>query len=138
MRPRLALALLLVSTLGGDTQADLMSLFAKMAEALSDSNAPRFLSAFDPSTPGLDKLSNEVRDLVDDAEVSSSVEMISDQGNEQKHTVELDWYLEIKGKSFGASSEQRRQVVRCRLGRRGKQWKIVSLEPIAFFAPPKL
>jgi hypothetical protein len=135
---RLLAGLLLAGALRADTRADLMDLFASMAAALADSNAPAFLAAFDPSMPGLDKLRIEVNALVKDAGVSSSVEMIGDQGDDQKHSVELDWFLEIDSTAVGAKLERRRQVVRCRLQRLGKHWKIVALEPLDFFAPPRL
>ena len=34
--------------------------------------------------------------------------------------------------------ERRREVLKFRLERKGKKWKIVSIEPLHFFAPPKI
>jgi hypothetical protein len=34
--------------------------------------------------------------------------------------------------------EQRREVVKFRLERKGKKWKIVSIDPLHFFGPPKI
>lgn len=138
MRLRLVLGFLLAGTLAGETRAQLVDLFASMAAALAEPNVPEFLAAFDPSTPGLGELKTEVNALVEDAEVSSSVEIISDSGDDRNHSVELDWFLEIKSEAVGANLERRRQLVRCKLERHGEHWKIVALEPIQFFAPPKM
>jgi hypothetical protein len=50
--------------------------------------------------------------------------------------VDLDWLLAINEKDgSGIRKETRRGVVKCRLERQGKRWKIVALEPVDFFRP---
>jgi hypothetical protein len=126
------------SSLRADTHADIVDLFASMAAALSDVNAPQFMAAFDKDTPGYDKLKSEISGLVNQAEISSSVEAVKDDGDEAKRTVDLDWYLQVRSLVPDGPIATRREVIHCELRKEGKHWKIVSLQPPEFFAPPRL
>ena len=60
-------------------------------------------------------------------EIGSTIEVITDEGDEQKRTLELDWLLKID------NAEPRRQIVKCQVERQGKKWKITALDPVEFF-----
>ena len=60
-------------------------------------------------------------------EIGSTVDVITDEGDEQKRTLELDWLLKID------NDEPRRQIVKCQVEKQGKKWKITALEPVEFF-----
>jgi len=115
--------------------SSLVDVFASMAQALSAGNPADFLAPFERSMPGYRKLESQVFALLSQAEVASSVELVQDQGDDQRRRVELDWILEIRSHLPAGPSEQRRQLLKAVLTRRGKSWKIVSLEPLSFFAP---
>ena len=115
--------------------SSLLDLFASMAQALSAGNPSDFLAPFERSMPGYRKLESQVFALLSQAEVASSVELVQDQGDDQRRRVELDWILEIRSHLPAGPSEHRRQLLKAGLTRRGKSWKIVSLEPLSFFAP---
>jgi hypothetical protein len=38
----------------------------------------------------------------------------------------------------GAVAERRQERVKCRVVNSGKKWRIASLEPLQFFAPPRM
>jgi hypothetical protein len=115
-----------------------VDLFASMAAALAEINVAQFMDAFDKDMTGYDKLKTEVTGLVRQADLSSSVEPLKDEGNDSKRTVELDWILEIRSLVPDGPLVRRRQIIRCELRKDKKRWKIVSLTPIEFFAPPQL
>ena len=137
-------ALALVPTLGllvclhADTHDDVIDLFASMAAALSEINVPQFMDAFDKDMPDYDKLKTGATALVRQADVSSSVEPLSDEGDDTKRTVEFDWYLEIRSLLPDGPLVRRREVVHCELRKEKKHWKIVALKPIEFFGAEKL
>jgi hypothetical protein len=132
-------AFLLAASLAGglraDTHADVVDVFASMAAALSDPNVPEFMKNFDKDMPGYDTLKIQIRALLTNADVSSSVEPVKDEGDESKRTVDLDWYLQIRSQYPTGPIVTRREVIHCELRKQGKHWKIVSLEPMEFFAP---
>jgi hypothetical protein len=91
--------------------------------------------------PNFQDFRRDVVALTDLADLTNSIEVLSDTGDDTHRAEELDWFLEIVGKSDSHTVEHRREVVKFRLerkGGKGKKWKIVSIDPLHFFAPPKL
>jgi hypothetical protein len=137
-------ALALVPTLGllvclhADTHDDVIDLFTSMAAALSEINVPQFMDAFDKDMPDYGNLKTGVTALVRQADVTSSIEPLSDEGDDTKRTVELDWYLEIRSLLPDGPLVRRREVVHCELRKEKKHWKIVALKPVEFFGAAKL
>jgi hypothetical protein len=121
-----------------DTHGQVIDLFASMAAALSEINVPQFMDAFDKDMPDYNRLKGAVTSLVNQAEVSSSVEPLTDEGDDTRRTVELDWYLEVRSLLPDGPIVRRREVVRCELRKQKKHWKIVALKPMEFFGPAKL
>lgn len=112
-----------------ETPKDVLDLFRTAAEALADKDPTNFLDKFDRKMPGFDTLHDEVFALLDHSEVSSELEIVSDEGDGQKRALQLDWVLQVD------EDQPRRQIVKCRIERQGKKWKIVSIEPVDFFRP---
>ena len=136
-----------------DDSSDVLELFTGVAAALSEANLIAFLRAFDRSMPGYEKLEADVSALLlQEAggvvetpegtpllqdEVQSSIDVLSDEKHDSERKVELDWFLQLVERQDTAAVTRRRERVRCRLTKMGKSWKIESLEPLAFLAPPE-
>jgi hypothetical protein len=137
MRALLCIALGLASTvLGADPPRDVIEFFQDVTRALVEAHtddarlpisAAAFLAKFDSSMPDYGQLQENVEDLVSRSTVGSAVEFVTDDGDENKRTLDLDWTLEIEDRL------PRRQVLKCTIERRGKTWKITSLAPVDFF-----
>ena len=127
--------LLLFSTLAlADSAADVLNVFTSAAEGLINDDSASFLDRFDGNMPGYAVLQDNVKGLLAAYNVGATIEEITDEGDDHKRTVELDWLLILSQKGAVNSPQQtRRQVVKCTVERRGKQWKITALEPIDFF-----
>jgi hypothetical protein len=83
---------------------------------------------------GYAALLDNVKGLLAAYNVGATIEEITDEGDDRKRTVELDWLLILTQKGAINSPQQtRRQVVKCTVERRGKQWKITALEPLDLF-----
>jgi hypothetical protein len=134
MMLRAALLLLVAMFALADSAADVLKVFTSAAEALVDDNATSFLDSFDSNMPQYAALQDNVRGLLAAYDVGSTIEVIADEGDDRKRTVELDWLLILSEKGATNSAQQtRRRVVKCAVERRGKQWKITALEPVDFF-----
>jgi len=123
--------------LHADAQQQVFDLFTRIAAALSDDNPMMFLESVDQDMPHFQDFQNDLLALTGQAQLSNSIEAVSEEGDEAHRTEALDWFLEIVGKSESRPVERRRAVVNFRLERRGKRWKIVSIDPLHFFAPPQ-
>ena len=127
--------LLLFSTFAlADPAADVLNLFSAAAEALTNDDSAAFLDKFDRNMPGYATLETNIQGLLAAYDVGSTIEVVNDDGDNDKRTVELDWLLIATEKNAVNSAQQtRRRVVKCTVERRGKQWKITALEPVDFF-----
>ena len=108
---------------------EVMDLLRNQAEALANREPALFLEGFDRAMPGFAKLQEEIEALAA-VEVASSVEVLRDEGDAQVRSMQLDWLLKI------GREQPRRAILKCRVERQGRKWKITSLEPIEFFAGP--
>ncbi len=134
----LLLTCLTLTPLQATSHEEIVDLFASMAAALTAANVPQFMDAFDKKMPEYGKLENDITALVNQAEVSSSIEPLKDDGDDSKRTVALDWYLEVRSRQQDGPLVRRRETIHCELSKQGKKWKIVALKPLEFFAAPKL
>lgn len=134
MMLRTALLLLVATFALADTAADVLNVFTSAAEGLINDDAASFLDRFDRNMPGYAALQNNVQGLLAAYDVGATIEEITDEGDDHRRTVELDWLLILKQKGATNSPQQtRRQIVKCTVERRGKQWKITALEPVDLF-----
>jgi hypothetical protein len=132
------LSIVVVACLFADTHSDIIDVFTAMAAALSDTNVPEFMGAFDKDMPGYGKLKNDVTALMTQADISTSAEPIKDEGDDATHSMDLDWYLQVRSLYPNGPIVTRREIIHAELRKQGKHWKIVSLQPLEFFAPAKL
>jgi hypothetical protein len=121
----------LLTAFGQNRPPEQMDVFRAVTEALANQDADAFLDQFDTKMPQYEKLRDEIRDLFGRAqEIGSTIDVITDEGSEQKRMLELDWLLKID------NAEPRRQIVKCQVEKQGKKWKIIALDPVEFFKAP--
>ncbi len=126
-----------------DAHDDVIEVVTDMAGALTEVNVPKFMSAFSKDMPEYATLQNNVTALVNQAEVSSSIQPITEDGDDEARSIDLDWVLEVRSLEQDGPIVRRRQVIHCQLRRdmvqkKKPRWKIVSIKPLDFFGAPKL
>jgi len=126
--------LFLASVLRADTHQDIVDVFASMTAALSEDNADGFMKPFDRTMPGYADLKRQIAGLILDYTISSSIEPIGDEADGVKHSVDLDWYMELTSRVETGPTLRRRKVIHCELRMDGKHWRILSLKPLSFFS----
>ena len=105
-----------------------MEVFRNVSEALANRDADAFLDQFDRKMPQYEKLRDEIQELFGlTQEIGSTIDVITDEGDDSKRTLQLDWLLKID------VQEPRRQIVKCQVEKQAKKWKITTLEPVDFF-----
>src|SRR6185369_13386527 len=106
-----------LSVSGQNRPPEQMEVFRAVTEALANQDADSFLDQFDTKMPGYAKLRDEIRDLFGMAqEIGSTIDVITDEGDEQKRMLELDWLLKID------NDQPRRQIVKCQVEKQSKNW----------------
>jgi hypothetical protein len=125
----------LAAPLFGDTRQEIMDLLAALASALSESNGLAFLDRIDHAMPDYHQLESNILALTEQNEVSASVDILKQEGDDHSQWLEVDWFLQIRAREQSGPLERRRETVKCRVERQRKKWKIVFLQPITLFAP---
>jgi len=125
----------LAAALVADTRQEILGFLGELASALSEGNGLAFLDRVDHSMPDYYQLEQNILALTEQNEVSCSIDILKQEGDEQSQTLELDWFMQIQSRAMFGPLERRRQTVKCRLERRKKKWKIEAIEPITLFAP---
>ncbi|SPF51786.1 conserved exported hypothetical protein [Candidatus Sulfopaludibacter sp. SbA4] len=135
----------LLRPLRADSADDAWELVASAARALveatalpppSRGNASAFLSFFDPKMPGYETLRTNVTALIEQSDLESTLDPVSNDGDDRTRTLEVDWELRMMDPGTSVVSARRQERIKCRVEKQGRKWRIVSLEPLSFFAPP--
>jgi hypothetical protein len=111
------------------TPKDVLTLIRETAEDLSNKDTGAFLNHFDPKMPGYETLHYEVEGLAARDAIVSTIEIVTDKGDNQRRMMELDWIIIVE------SEPAQRKIVKVTIERQGKRWKITALDPVEFFKP---
>jgi hypothetical protein len=122
----------------GDAHSDVIGLVGSLAAALTEVNVPAFMDGFDKDMPGYGDLHNQIAALVNQADVTSSIEPLNEHGDNAQYSIDLDWFLQVRSLLDNGPLVERREVIHCELRKQKKKWKIVSLKPLDFFAPARV
>lgn len=108
----------------------LLEVLARFTSALSEGNAEGAIGNLDTSVPAMGVLARRLRDLVAVGEISCLLDPL--EWPDHKAVV-LDWLLEIRAPELVGGLKRKREKLTCRFVKKGKKWKIASLEPAEFF-----
>lgn len=145
MTRRALLLASLAARLRADSADDAWELIASAARALGEATAlpppnrgtaAPFMSYFDPKMPGYETLRTNVTALIERSDLESTLDPVSNDGDDRARDLSVDWQLRIINAGTGVTSTRREELIKCRVEKQGRKWRIVSLEPQSFFAPP--
>jgi hypothetical protein len=118
-----------------DPAEEVWEVVTTMAAALGRGSDGEFLAVCDASLAGYATLRGNLAGLVAAAEIESGIDPVTNEGDGAARVLEVDWQLHLVERGLDRVT-RRRQVVKCRMEKRSRKWKVVALEPVAFFAPP--
>ncbi|MDX2152970.1 MAG: hypothetical protein SFV54_19665 [Bryobacteraceae bacterium] len=139
MTRRFALSLLASAALArADAAAEVREVFASLAAALTERDAPGFFAQFDEDFAGLDALRTNVEAMMDQAEVASSITFPEEPAEAAGRVTSLaDWAMNLRSRAAIQRLERRRALVTATFRTAGKRLKIAQLAPLTLFAPPR-
>jgi murein L,D-transpeptidase YcbB/YkuD len=118
-----------------DPARDAASVLTELAAALTAGNVQEFLAPFDRSFPDYERLRVNVSALVDQGETQSYLDVVANDGDAARRTLEVEWELRIRRMADATISARRQVRVACTLELRGKRWRILRFKPVDFLAP---
>src|SRR5437868_13638985 len=111
------LFLLLASVAKAQTPQAVLDVFKVAAETLAARDVPRFLEQFDPAMKDYDVLRQRVTLLVGEEGAESSIEVVTDEGNDQRREMQIDWLLRV------GTGTPKRGMLKITVERRGRAWE---------------
>ena len=88
--------------------------------------------------PGYAQFETNVRALTSIWLVEPALQLTSNEGDDTHRSLEIDWTLTLTAPLNSGKSLRKQETVKCTVEKRCKQWIVVSLAPLEFFAPPQL
>jgi len=127
--------LCVAAAIAADPAQEVWEAITTLASALGRGDAGEFLSVCDSAAPGYAALRANVLALVAQAEIESGIDPAANTGDDRRREIVLDWQLRLIDRSGLDRVTNRRETVHCALEKRGRKWKVLSLEPAGFLAP---
>lgn len=128
-------ALLLCLALAQAAEETPLSGLAGLAQKLSQSDAYGSLDYFDNHMKGYDAIERNIGALTEQAEVSCSIDIITDEVSGEIHKLDVDWFLQLKSQTDASLLELRRERVQVEMRQVKGRWKITALSPAKIFDP---
>ena len=120
----------------GEAWDELVSAVATLTNRPPDNspvNPSWFFRSVDPSMPDLEKLREALTALLRRGEMESSLDMISNEGDDHTRNLEVDWSMQILNDQTQIATLQKEKRIQIQMSWNGKRWRIVSLNPLDFF-----
>src|SRR3954447_21155436 len=108
---------------------------AKLASDLSENDSDGALDYFDSQMKGYSEIERNIEALTAQADISCSIDIVTDEESNGIHKLDLDWYMQLKSQGDDAQLERRRERVRVEMRQIKGVWKILSLAPLSIFEP---
>jgi hypothetical protein len=107
------------------------------AAALQNEDAVPDMEQFARAMPGYADLKSALTALWTRYKIEPSLDLKSNEGDDTHRTLQIDWILTLGNQQDPVDSTRREATLVFKLEKEGKGWRIVSLDPATFFAPPK-
>lgn len=114
---------------------DLLELLGFLAEALSTANASMFFEHIDRKFPDYIGFRRNIYALVEQWDLATTIEPLRVTDGQTERQAEVDWFLELRAKPPSNKLVRRREIVKLKLVRSGKRWKVADLSPVSLFSP---
>jgi hypothetical protein len=108
---------------------------AKLASDLSENDSDGALDYFDSQMKGYSEIERNIESLTAQADISCSIDIVTDEESNGIHKLDLDWYMQLKSQADEAQLERRRERVHVEMRQVKGVWKILSLTPLSIFEP---
>jgi hypothetical protein len=113
-----------------------LQLASRYADGRQEDDLPSLLSRFDRAMPGYAQFATDLRGLTSTWLVEPAVQLTSNEGSDDRRVLQMDWTMTLTDPQNSGDSVRKQETVKCTVEKRGKQWLIVSLAPLEFFAAP--
>ena len=112
-----------------------VSVLSDLSGALSNNNVSVALGAFDSKMPGYGTIEQNLEAITVEDDVTSAIEIVSDEEAAGVHKLDLDWLLQLTARADINQADRRRVRVHVEMRQIKGKWKITALHPLSIFEP---
>jgi hypothetical protein len=112
---------------GGDPAREAFDVITELSASLTAGNVGQVLATFDPKIAGYSDLRANLAALIAEGDVQSFIDEVENEGDDRARDLQLQWTL----RSIGA----REKLVKCRIEKQSRKWRITAFDPLTLFAP---
>jgi hypothetical protein len=131
---RACLAVLLAGSCFGAEEVSLPAL-GQLASALSQGDSVAALEVFDPKMADYGSVETAIVALAAQADILCAIELVEEKEDGDTLTADTDWYLQLKSRSEGGTTERRRERATLRFKKFHNKWRITGFTPMSILAP---
>lgn len=111
------------------------NLVARLAADLNDKNESGILGAFDSKMKQYGEIDNDIDALVTQNDILCAIDIVSDRMTQGIHTLDLDWYLQLKSRADAGGVLKRRERVKVEIVLIRNKWKIGNITSLSVLSP---
>jgi len=111
---------------------------AELATNLNEKDQTDAMGAFDKGMKQYAEIDDDIDALMTQNDVLCAIDIVGDRQTGAVHTLDLDWYLDLKSRTDGGRSSQRRERVKVTMRQIKGKWKIDSMEPLSILSPSSI
>jgi ketosteroid isomerase-like protein len=108
---------------------------AQLAADLNDKDESGARGIFDSRMKQYGEIDNDIDALVTQNDLLCAIDIVSDRQTGDVHTLDVDWYLDLKSRADGGPSQQRRERVQVTMRQIDGKWKISNLDSLKILSP---
>jgi ketosteroid isomerase-like protein len=113
----------------------IFSRIARFAADLNDKDQSGALNLFDSRMKQYGEIDNDIDALVTQNDVLCGIDIVSDRQTGAVHTLDLDWYLELKSRADGGPAQRRRERTQITVEQINGKWKITGIDSLKILSP---
>lgn len=112
-----------------------LPMIGQLATALSQRDSVSAMEVFDSKMENYGRVESAIGALTAQADILCAIEVVEEKEAGETLTADTDWYLQLKSRSDGGTTERRRERVTLRFKKLRGKWRITGLSPMSVLDP---
>jgi hypothetical protein len=108
---------------------------AGLAADLNEKNQFGAIGVFSSQMKAYGEIDNDIDALVTQNDLLCAIDIVSDRQTGDVHTLDLDWYMQLKARTDSGPLTQRRERVKATMVKVKNKWEIIDIEPLKVLSP---
>jgi hypothetical protein len=132
---RLLVPMVLVAAACVAADESSLAAIGQLASALSQRDSVSAMEVFDSKMARYERVESAISALTAQTDILCAIELVEEKEAGEMLTVDTDWYLQLKSRSDGGTTERRRERVTLQFKKLRGKWRITGFSPMSVLDP---